>query len=122
MYVTEFDERIRLTRRICILGWIMLIISIVSIVVGLASVSVTESQREFPFTAGGAMIAGIPAMILSCFPMKIYSEDKKSLGGYTSGCFECCTILMVVWFSVTVLAITLGFGLSGIYGVVACSD
>jgi hypothetical protein len=29
---------------------------------------------------------------------------------------------MVVWFSVTVLAITLGFGLSGIYGVVACSN
>ncbi|XP_060579221.1 uncharacterized protein LOC132736157 [Ruditapes philippinarum] len=54
--------------------------------------------------------------------MAMYSEDKKSRGGSTTGCFDCCTLLMVVWFSITILAIILGFGLSGIYGVIACSN
>lgn len=111
-----------MTRRICILGGITLVISIVAIAIGIFSVSVTVTQVEFPFTAGGAMIAGIPALFLSCCPMAMYSEDKKSRGGSTTGCFDCCTLLMVVWFSITILAIILGFGLSGIYGVVACSN
>ncbi|XP_045161090.1 uncharacterized protein LOC123526138 isoform X3 [Mercenaria mercenaria] len=85
-------KRSRLTRRICILAGVMLLMSLVAIVVGIVSVAVSEAAWDFPFSAGAAMVAGIP------------------------------TMTMVIWFCITILAICFGFGLGGIYGVVACTN
>ncbi|XP_060579230.1 uncharacterized protein LOC132736158 isoform X5 [Ruditapes philippinarum] len=92
IFGTDFESRLALTRCIGILGGITLVVSIVAIAIGIFSISVTQAQWEFPFTAGGAMIAGIS------------------------------TTLMVIWFGITILAVSFAFGLSGIYGVVSCSN
>ncbi|XP_045161084.2 uncharacterized protein LOC123526138 isoform X1 [Mercenaria mercenaria] len=115
-------KRSRLTRRICILAGVTLLMSLVAIIVGIVSVAVSGSASDFPFSAGAAMVAGIPAFLLSFCPMYMYYEGAKTSGQSTTGCFDCCTILMVVWFSITILAICFGFGLGGIYGVVACTN
>ncbi|XP_060579229.1 uncharacterized protein LOC132736158 isoform X4 [Ruditapes philippinarum] len=121
MVSEDFESRLALTRCIGILGGITLVVSIVAIAIGIFSISVTQAQWEFPFTAGGAMIAGISTLLLSCCPITLYCEDRKSeVPSFT--CFNCCTTLMVIWFGITILAVSFAFGLSGIYGVVSCSN
>ncbi|XP_060579225.1 uncharacterized protein LOC132736158 isoform X3 [Ruditapes philippinarum] len=119
----DFESRLALTRCIGILGGITLVVSIVAIAIGMVSISVTQEQWEFPFTVGGAMIAGILTLLLSCCPITLYCEDRKSeVPSYTTECFSCCTTLMVIWCGITILAVSFAFGLSGIYGVVSCSN
>ncbi|XP_045161086.2 uncharacterized protein LOC123526137 [Mercenaria mercenaria] len=113
-------KRTRLTRRICILAGVTLLMSLVAIVVGVVSVAV--SGPDFPFRAGAAMIAGIPTFLLALCSMCMFYEGTKTGEDETTCCFDCCTILMVILFSIAILTICLGFGLGGIYGIVACTN
>lgn len=109
-------KRDKLLRRMCILTVITLITSIVSIIVGIIQIS--ESGGKFPYSAGGAIIGGVMSFLLTLCPCCMYKEGKGSYD--TTECFDCCTITMVIWWSLTVLAIPIGLGISGAYGWAEC--
>ena len=62
MFIEDISrKRDKLMKRMCILNAITLIVSVVSIIIGI--VQITESGGKFPYNAGGAIIGGIMVCI-----------------------------------------------------------
>lgn len=115
--ISDFDRRETLLWRMCRLSAAMLLLSAASLTVGI--ISIATSDGKFPFNAGGAIVAGVMALLMSVCPMCMLFQAWKT-GMSLNESFTCCTLTLAIWAGLTMLGIPFGFGLSGVYALNEC--
>lgn len=116
------QERSKALRRMCILSAVMMVMSVTSLVIGAAAVQ--TSDGKFPFNAGGAIIAGILALLMSLCPMWMHYQAVQEAAQMDRGPDyidkSCCCWAMFFWSFLILLGIPFGFVVNGAVAVNAC--
>ncbi|XP_053380591.1 uncharacterized protein LOC123560099 isoform X1 [Mercenaria mercenaria] len=113
----DADRRETVLRRMCKLSVVVLFVGLASLLVGI--IAVVYSGSKFPYNAGGGIIAGIVACLLSICPMCMLLQSWR-YKKYRKSSYDCCIMSLCFWGLFAMLGIIFGLAVNGIGALLGC--